>query len=133
LARILIIDDDPLVRFTMRRVLAREVAGQPEHELVEADGGQSGVDAVRLAAFDLALVDMIMPEMSGLDVVPALRAERPRMRLIAVSGGARTDNASMLAAAERLGVDAVLHKPFTARELRAVVRGALAALPQFTG
>ncbi len=121
MARILVIDDDPLVRFTLRRVLGRAAA----HAIVEADSADAGVAAAEAAAFDLALVDMIMPERSGLDVLPVLRALQPAIRLIAISGGARSDNASMLAAAAGLGVTGLLRKPFTASELRQVVERVL--------
>jgi DNA-binding NarL/FixJ family response regulator len=121
MARILVIDDDPLVRFALRQVLGRATGAGLAHAIVEADGAESGIAAARDGAFDLALVDMIMPERSGLDALPALRELQPGIRLIAISGGARSDNGSMLAAAARLGVTGVLRKPFTARELRGVV------------
>lgn len=121
MARILVIDDDPLVRFALRRVLGRATAEAEAHAIVEADGADAGVTAARDGVFDLALVDMIMPERSGLDALPALRALQPEIRMIAISGGARSDNGSMLAMAARLGVTGVLRKPFTARELRQVV------------
>ena len=126
MARILVIDDDPLVRFTLRRVLGRATAAAA-HEIVEAGSADAGVAAAEEGVFDLALVDMIMPERSGLDVLPALRVLQPGMRLIAISGGARSDSGSMLATAAQQGVTGVLRKPFTARELRDVVDRALGA------
>jgi DNA-binding NarL/FixJ family response regulator len=128
-ARILVIDDDPLVRFTLRQVLGRATAGQPAHAIVEAADADAGIAAAREAPFDLAMIDMIMPERSGLDAVLEIRACRPGVLVIAMSGGTRTDNSSILAAAQRLGVAAVLRKPFTARELRSAVDRVLDAPP----
>jgi DNA-binding NarL/FixJ family response regulator len=125
-ARILIIDDDPLVRFAVRRALAHAGAGGEAHEVAEADGAEAGMHAVRNGAFDLALVDLVMPDRNGLELLPEIHAMRPATRLIAISGGTRADNGSLLDAATRLGVTGVLRKPFTARELRGVVDGALA-------
>jgi DNA-binding NarL/FixJ family response regulator len=128
-ARILVIDDDPLVRFTLLRVLGRAAPGRPAHAIVEAADADAGIAAARDGPFDLALIDMIMPERSGLDAVREIRACRPEVRVIAMSGGTRTDNSSILAAAQRLGVDGVLRKPFTARELRSAVDRVLDVSP----
>lgn len=125
-ARILIIDDDPLVRFAVRRVLGQATPGGEAHEIVEADGAGSGTAAARAATFDLALVDLVMPDGSGLEVLPEIHAMRPEARLIAISGGTRTDNEGLSATVSALGVAGLLRKPFTARELRVAVADVLA-------
>ena len=109
------------MRFTLRQVLGRAAPDHVAHAVTETGDAAAGIAAVEDSEFDLALVDMIMPARSGLDVVPAILSRWPNMRVIAISGGMRTDNGSMLATAQRMGVHDVLRKPFTARELRTAV------------
>ena len=80
--RILIADDHKIVRDGLKRILAAtgdlEVAG-------EAAGGDEALALVRANDYDLALVDMSMPGLSGIDLVKRLRAEKPKMRLLVLS------------------------------------------------
>jgi DNA-binding NarL/FixJ family response regulator len=80
--RILIADDHKIVRDGLKRILAAagdiEVAG-------EAPGGDEALALVRANDYDVALVDMSMPGLSGIDLVKRLRAEKPRLRLLVLS------------------------------------------------
>ena len=71
--RVIIVDDEPLARERLRRLLASE----PEVEIVaECGDGASAVDAVREQLPDLLLLDIQMPGMNGFEVLRALRSER---------------------------------------------------------
>lgn len=80
--RILIADDHKIVRDGLKRILAAtgdlEVAG-------EASGGDEALALVRANDYDLALVDMSMPGLSGIDLVKRLRAEKPKLKLLVLS------------------------------------------------
>lgn len=86
----------------------------------------SGVEALALfaerhAAIDVVITDMMMPGMGGPALVTALRRIRPEIKLVAVSG-LETGVASSLG---EDGIGAVLHKPFTTKELLTALRGVL--------
>jgi two-component system, LytTR family, response regulator len=70
--RALIVDDEPLAR----RGLVRLAAGEPDVEIVgQASNGRAAVDAIRSLAPDVVLLDVQMPEMSGLEVVTTVGPE----------------------------------------------------------
>lgn len=111
MAVILIADDDPLLRRTMVDILSAMA------EVIEA---ADGAEAVRLAIErrpDVALIDLVMPTLDGLDAIKRIRAECPGLKIIAVSGGGRNRFLDILQLADRLGADAVLAKPFSPRQL----------------
>jgi signal transduction histidine kinase/CheY-like chemotaxis protein len=118
---VLLIEDDPSVRRLSRDVLTRL-----GYSVTEAASGRAGLalgsDETR--HFDMALCDVILGDMSGPAVYEALRALRPSVRVLYMSGYAD-------AAIVRTGVlgegHAFLQKPFTPRELALQVRGVLDA------
>lgn len=67
---ILVVDDEPDLRFLMRRILTG--AG---HQVVEAGNGEVALDAVRKAPPDLVVTDMMMPVMDGVELIRRLRAD----------------------------------------------------------
>jgi DNA-binding response OmpR family regulator len=115
--RILVMDDDDMFRGALCVML--EGAG---YEVVDAGDGAAGVRLYREGGATVVLVDIYMPEMDGLEVIGVLRAEVPRPRLVAMSGGGAAGRGDVLAMATALGADRVLRKPFTHRELFDAVR-----------
>jgi two-component system, NarL family, response regulator len=80
--RILAADDHPVVR----RGIAAIIATQPDMTLVaEATNGREAIQQFRVHRPDIALMDLQMPEMSGLDAVSAIRAEFPDARIIVLT------------------------------------------------
>src|SRR6266436_7023931 len=116
-ARILVMDDDALLRGALR--VALEAAG---YEVLEAADGQAGLRLQREQGADLVLVDIFMPERDGLEVIRALRAEHPQPKIVAMSGGGRTGQIEVLEAAAALGASRTLVKPFEPRQLLTVIR-----------
>src|SRR2546425_689679 len=116
-ARILVMDDDALLRGALRVVL--EAAG---YEVIEAADGDAGLRLQREQGADLVLVDIFMPERDGLEVIRALRAEFPQPKIVAVSGGGRTGQIEVLRAAAALGAARTLLKPFQPRDLLKAIR-----------
>lgn len=113
MAHILVIDDDPSIRSTLRKVLERE-----GHSIREAPDGQAGIDEVDREAPELVIVDLIMPEKEGIETILELRERYPGLTILAMSGGgASIDASGPLSDAKVLGADGSLAKPFTVERL----------------
>lgn len=117
MARVLLIDDDEMLRGAVRRALER--AG---HSVVEAGDGAAGLRLHREAGADVIIADIFMPEQDGLELIRALRAEAPGARIIAMSGGGRSGKVDLLKDATVFGAARTLRKPFELTELIATVR-----------
>ena len=81
MARILVIDDEPVLRFTFRHILEEE-----GYEVLDAEDGIEGVAVARESRPDLVITDMIMPRQQGAETVAILTREFPAMPVIAMSG-----------------------------------------------
>jgi two-component system response regulator (stage 0 sporulation protein F) len=115
MATILIIDDEESVRALLRYAL--EAAG---YEVTEAANGRQGLELYRLRPTDLVIVDMLMPVMSGLDMLLDLTREFLHAKVIAISGAGGEQN--VLDVAKLLGARQTLQKPFSMPQLLQAVR-----------
>src|SRR5260370_10518147 len=115
--KILVIDDDASVRYTLARILGR--AG---FAVVMADDGEHGVAMFGKERPDLVISDLIMPQRDGIETIAQIRRESPAMKIIAISGGSRTMNADGLAMALENGASDVIVKPFDPKDLLDRVR-----------
>jgi len=91
-ARILIVDDDPLVARALQRMLASR------HEvMVETSASAALARAARDSRFDLVFCDLMMPDMTGMELYGVLRERQPALaeRLIFMTGGAFTPEARL--------------------------------------
>ncbi|MCK6505620.1 response regulator transcription factor [Myxococcota bacterium] len=122
--RILVVDDDPRLREVVRYALSR--AG---FDVVEAGDGRAALQAVAARAPDLVVLDVLMPELDGLDVCRELRRQGNLPIVFLSSRGEEMDRVLGL----ELGGDDYLTKPFSPRELvsrvRAVLRRTRPAMP----
>ncbi|MCA9661500.1 MAG: response regulator, partial [Myxococcales bacterium] len=116
--RILVIEDEPLVRAVATRIL--ESAG---YEVCACDGPAAALNAFAddTRGFDLVLSDVVMPGMSGIEVVKLLRLRQPALRALMVSGYPRLPPEL----ADELHTLPLLKKPFTPATLTAAVAAAL--------
>jgi PAS domain S-box-containing protein len=110
--RVLCIEDDEVNRLLMRAYLAM----RPNVELMLAPDGKSGIETALACAPDLVLIDMSLPDMDGLDVLHALRAQPSlgRVPCIAISANAMPDD---IVTAKAAGIDGYLTKPLSAAQL----------------
>ena len=122
MAQLLVIDDDELVRNTLASMLSS--AG---HTVATAVDGRAGTRAAATAAYDVILVDILMPEKEGIETIIELRRRQPAIKLVAISGGGRTDSVDFLDLAKQLGADAALRKPIAKKRLVETVDGLLNA------
>jgi two-component system response regulator (stage 0 sporulation protein F) len=116
MARILVVDDEVLVRRTVKTILERI-----GHTAVLAECGHDGAVAIEAYAFDIAVVDIFKPGMEGLETIRVFRHSAPKLPIIAISGYAFREVGGpapdFLRMAVGLGATAYLRKPFTAAEL----------------
>ena len=116
-ARVLVVDDDRAIRESLGRAL--ELDGY-DVELV-ADGA-AALAAIRAARPDVAIVDVMMPNIDGLTLCRVLRAERDRLPILMLT--ARTETSDRVAGLDA-GADDYLAKPFDLSELQARLRALL--------
>ena len=111
---ILLIDDEEPVRMLFQMALA-----QAGYRVLTAESGAHGLRLLQHQEVDLALVDIFMPEMDGLELIQRLRDARPTSKIIAMSGGSWEWD--YLDTAKQLGANDTLKKPFSLQELLAAV------------
>jgi CheY-like chemotaxis protein len=120
MAKILVIEDEDLVRLTVKKIL--QAAG---HQVVEARSGLEGLASYKRSPCDLVITDLIMPDMDGVTTIKELKRDFPSARVIATSGGGRTGNLDFLKLADLYGADATLPKPYGAADLIKIVQKVL--------
>jgi two-component system, NtrC family, response regulator HydG len=116
-ANILVIDDDEAIRTASERSLARE-----GYRTRTATSGERGLQLTREESFDVAVIDLHMPGLGGLEVLRTLKRENPSTSVIVITGHATVEAA---VEAMRLGAYDFLPKPFTPDALSAIVKRAL--------
>jgi CheY-like chemotaxis protein len=118
LASILIVDDDDAIRDVLEGLLSRE-----GYQIVGAENGREALKKLCDRRPDLALVDLLLPDISGLELSSAMRDHSPGMPILMLTGALFDANDRELLA--RVGVDDVLIKPFDRKELLAKVESML--------
>lgn len=120
MARILVIDDEELVRLTLQDVLASN-----GHNVSVANNGEQGVAMQADKPFDLIITDILMPAKEGMETIIELRQSWPNLKIIAISGGGKDLTPNYLERAQQLGATDVLTKPFTEAEIIETVNSCL--------
>ena len=92
-AKILIVDDHALVRRTLRSLLAE----QRHWKIYEASDGQEAVDKIRRLKPDVAILDIVMPRMSGIEAAYEVRRLVPDTKIILMSSHYTPEEAASLA------------------------------------
>ena len=112
-SRILVVDDDPLVADSVRRMLQFD-----GHEVVVVQSAEQALAAFGERTFDLALIDYEMPKMKGNQLAEAIKAKVPGQPVVLFTGYAE---AVQNQAATAGGVDLILAKPFNLDDLRRTI------------
>lgn len=115
MARILVLDDDHVFRKTLSRALAAR-----GHEVTPAESGREAVRLASSKAFDAAIIDMMMPEMNGLEALEAIRKAQPTTACVILTGyGSIADAVKTM----RLGGCNYLTKPCGMKDIEDVLAG----------
>ncbi|AXL50601.1 DNA-binding response regulator [Paraburkholderia caffeinilytica] len=123
MSTILIIDDHPAFRLVIKTQLMQLLGIE---EVIEADNGQIAVELARQHAPKLAILDLDIPRISGLDVIPRLKLAHPSIRVLVLSG---QDPATFAPRVMRAGVHGFVGK---AQEIKEIMRGVEAVLAGYT-
>jgi two-component system, NtrC family, response regulator AtoC len=117
MARVLVVDDEASMRFTLEAVL-----GDAGHEVETAEGGAAGIAAFEARGADVVVTDLAMPEVDGMKVLSTLRAQDPGVpvMMLTAHGSERVAVAAMKA-----GAFDYLPKPFDPDELVLAVTRAI--------
>jgi DNA-binding NtrC family response regulator len=116
-ANILIIDDEETMRDSCRQTLSRD-----GHRVEAAEDGSKGLAFLEAESFDLVILDLKMPGLSGLDVLKRIKEDDPEAVVIVITGYATIESA---VEAMKSGAYDFIPKPFTPDSLRAIVKRAL--------
>lgn len=124
MARILVVDDDPMVCVAIEVCLQRQ-----GFDVTVADGAETGINVLEQETFDVMLIDVFMPHMRGFEAIRVFHERAPGIPLIAMSGYAfgnfDTPSPDFFRMTLELGASVCLRKPFTPSALLAAVNECL--------
>ncbi len=116
-ANILIIDDEETMRDSCRQTLSRD-----GHRVEVTENGAKGLALLETESFDLVILDLKMPGLSGMEVLKRIKEDDPDSVVIVITGYATVESA---VEAMKSGAYDFIPKPFTPDSLRAIVKRAL--------
>jgi DNA-binding NtrC family response regulator len=112
--RILVIDDDENIRSVLKAIL------EDEGYIVESvDTAKKGIEKSEKSFYNLALIDVRLPDMQGIELLSKMRDTKPKMRKIIVTGYPTLQNA---VAAVNKGADAYVMKPFDVEKILQTIK-----------
>lgn len=117
--KILVVDDEKDIRDLIRAYLEKE-----GYQVFEAEDGQAAIENARLVHPDLAVLDIMLPHLSGLEVLSTLRRESELYVIMLTAKAEEVDKLVGL----NMGADDYLTKPFSPKELVARVNAAMRRL-----
>ena len=116
--RVLVVDDEPGMRDLLRELLWEE-----GYEVLEASDGDGVLGMIDRQDIDLAIIDIFMPVVDGIELLTRFRKRGVATKTIAISGGGTNEGGQcLLDVARLLGAAATLEKPFDLGLLMSHVR-----------
>jgi adenylate cyclase len=115
--RILVIDDNVTILEALSRRLTRQ-----HHQVVSCESGEEAIEVVRNQMFDVVLLDVMMPGMSGIEVLRRLKADFPDLPVVMISA---LDETEMIVRCLEDGADDYLSKPVNGALLQARIASSL--------
>lgn len=115
---ILICDDEAGVRDSLQMILGED------YHLHFVTNGEEALEYLRTNDPDLVISDIKMPKMNGLETLKALKALKPHIRVLIITGYESSDVAAQ---AIKLGADNYLAKPFDREEVRSQIQTLLSS------
>jgi putative two-component system response regulator len=117
MSRILVIDDEHVIR-----VLVVEILESAGHDVVGAESAERALVLLEESEFDLVVSDVVMPGLSGLELLEAVRSRRASLPVVLITGAGTYDTLSQ---ALTRGAAGLVTKPFAHGDLQAAVSHAL--------
>jgi DNA-binding response OmpR family regulator len=114
MARVLIIDDEREVALGIKECLEFE-----GYEVMTAESGRDGLDRLMREAYDILLLDIVLPEMDGFEVLKEIRKVNKELPIIVISARASEEDRVFCL---NLGADDFVNKPFSVAEMVARIR-----------
>ena len=108
MAIIVIVDDDPTIQ-----LIAGELLKAEGHAIVHAGDGVEALKVLATVPADLVVLDMLMPNMDGLETIMEMRRSHPEAKILAISSGGPMGPHDLLRTARLFGADETLAKPLT--------------------
>jgi DNA-binding response OmpR family regulator len=121
---ILIVDDEDNIRESIKDYLSKRI----ECQLFLAANGEETLSLLKENCFDLILLDIRMPGLSGLDLIKQLRQHNPQVHILVISAW---DNEDIVQQAIKEGADDFLHKSFSLKALGIKVKTALSKIDKY--
>lgn len=118
--KVAVIDDDTDVLNMIARLL-----GEGGYEVMTFSSVGDAVAALEHTKVDVILTDIFMPRLDGFHLLATMRASQPDVPVIAMSGGGSLIKVDMLPETKAFGAAAILDKPFTGKQLIAVIQATL--------
>ncbi|HWG56246.1 MAG TPA: response regulator [Gaiellaceae bacterium] len=119
MSRVLVVDDEQLVRDLTVQVLLRG-----GHDVVSSATAQGALDLLEQERFDLVVTDVVMPGLSGVELLNEIRDRQPDLPVLLMTGG--SPDPDRTARALDLGATAMIYKPFAHTDLLEAVAAAVA-------
>ena len=119
MATILVVDDDTDIREVIGQYFEQRAG---DHQVFMAQDGVEALEILQREHVDLALIDLHMPRMSGIELVDRCNRLFPDVRYVVMSGH---EDAIALARQKLMFQPVLLHKPFELKQLDGIVAGAL--------
>jgi DNA-binding response OmpR family regulator len=121
---ILIVDDETDIRESAKDYLSKRI----ECQLFMASDGNQTLSLLKENRFDLVLLDIRMPGLSGIDLIKQLRENNPQVHILVISAW---DNEDIVQQAIKEGAEDFLHKPLSMKALGIKVKTALSKLNKY--
>jgi DNA-binding NtrC family response regulator len=110
-ARILLIDDEEMVRNLLRMMIERH-----GHEVSSASNGEDGLRLLRTGDFDVVVTDLFMDDKDGISTIMDMKKAHDSTPIIAISGGGWASGVDYLDVARKMGVAYAFSKPLDRAE-----------------
>ncbi len=107
MAKVLLIEDDK----NMQDLVSHYIRSAG-HSVVTASDGEVGLSTFQADTFDIVITDILLPKRDGIQLIEQMLAERPKLKIIAVSAGGMVEPEAYLDTARNLRANATITNPF---------------------
>jgi len=112
--RILIADDEFLIRWSLTQALSQE-----GYEVISVEDGRKAIEAAKAQHFDIIITDLIMPELDGWEVLEMTRQTQPPPRVIIITARGNEETGRI---AKEKGAWAYVEKPYIIDKIKEILR-----------